>query len=59
VITQDEETTSELANVLVHDLVCDSVPHHHDKEKLIGAIDLCLEQAYQAKHSSGLKLVKP
>lgn len=59
VITQDEETTSALANVLVHDLVCDSVPHHHDKEKLIGAIDLCLEQAYQAKQSSGLKLVKP
>ena len=59
VITQDETATSELANVIVHDLTCDDVPHHHDKAKLIAAVDMCLEQTSQKQSSSPLKLVKP
>lgn len=59
VITQDENATSELANVIVHDLTCEDVPHHHDKAKLIAAVDMCLEQTSQKQSSSPLKLVKP
>ena len=59
VITQDETATSELANVIVHDMTCDEVPHHHDKAKLISAVDMCLEQTSQAPTSTPLKLVKP
>ncbi len=59
VITQDENATSELANVIVHDLTCDDVPHHHDKAKLIAAVDMCLEQTSQNQSSLPLKLVKP
>ncbi|GLX81967.1 gluconeogenesis factor YvcK family protein [Thalassotalea eurytherma] len=59
VITQDENATSELANVIVHDLTCDDVPHHHDKAKLIAAVDMCLEQTSQKQSSLPLKLVKP
>lgn len=44
VITHDASATSELVPVINRDLSCDDIPHYHDKDKLINALELCVEQ---------------
>ncbi|TPH12865.1 gluconeogenesis factor YvcK family protein [Litorilituus lipolyticus] len=41
VITQDLQVNSERVNILHQDLAHNTVPHHHDKEKLINALENC------------------
>ncbi len=41
VICQDSSITSNKVNILCHDLAHNHVPHHHDKEKLINALEIC------------------
>jgi uncharacterized cofD-like protein len=43
VICQDPKVHSELVKIICHDLVSDKVPHHHDKIKLIQALNLCVQ----------------
>jgi len=41
VITQDPQVNSERVNILHQDLAHNKVHHHHDKEKLINALENC------------------
>lgn len=42
VLTSDKSTTSVRVNVCCHDLANDDTPHHHDKDKLVKALNACL-----------------
>lgn len=42
VITQDINVTSEKVNVICRDLSHNKLPHHHDKNKLIQALEACV-----------------
>lgn len=42
VICQDQSTKSEKVNILCKDLAHNKVPHHHDKQKLIKALEECM-----------------
>jgi len=42
VICQDCEVSSNRVNMVRQDLACDEITHHHDKEKLIKALNECL-----------------
>ena len=44
VLCQDENTTSEKVAIICRDLVSENTPHHHDKNKLIDALNYCIEQ---------------
>ncbi|MFT5757371.1 MAG: putative cofD-like protein [Alteromonadaceae bacterium] len=44
VICQDEHITSEKVAIICQDLSNKNTPHHHDKEKLITALNTCIEQ---------------
>ena len=43
VICQDPMITSEKVDIICRDLAHNKVPHHHDKQKLINALQDCLE----------------
>lgn len=43
VICQDPAIHSDRVNIICQDLVSDRVSHHHDKDKLIAALNLCVE----------------
>lgn len=52
VICQEPCTTSDKINVICRDLAHNKVPHHHDKKKLISALEDCLSDAnYKQKNS--------
>lgn len=42
VICQNPDTKSDKVKVFCQDLAHDKVPHHHDKQKLINALEACL-----------------
>jgi len=44
VICQDKDIYSERVNVICQDLAHNKVPHHHDNEKLIHALETCVRQ---------------
>jgi uncharacterized cofD-like protein len=44
VICQDTDTHSDRVNVICQDLAHNKVPHHHDNEKLIHALETCVRQ---------------
>ena len=44
VICQDEKISSEQVNIICQDLTHNKVPHHHDTEKLIHALETCVNQ---------------
>jgi len=44
VICQDEQTHSDRVNVICQELAHNKVPHHHDNEKLIHALETCVNQ---------------
>jgi len=58
VITEDKEMSSSRANIIVHDLTCEEVAHHHDKAKLISAVNLCLETHQREQNKNPLTLVQ-
>ncbi|QOL24760.1 uridine diphosphate-N-acetylglucosamine-binding protein YvcK [Thalassotalea sp. LPB0316] len=58
VITQDQTMTSDKVSIILHDLTCDQVAHHHDKAKLISAINLCMEIQERERNKNPLSLVK-
>ncbi|MCI2284139.1 uridine diphosphate-N-acetylglucosamine-binding protein YvcK [Colwellia sp. MSW7] len=43
VICQDPKTKSDKVNIICRDLAHNLVPHHHDKQKLINALNECLQ----------------
>lgn len=43
VICQDPKTKSDKVNIICRDLAHNHVPHHHDKQKLINALNECLQ----------------
>ena len=45
VLTNDSQLSSEQTRVVHHDLQSDEVKHHHDKAKLIKALNTCIEQS--------------
>ena len=49
VICQDENVSSELVSIICQDLTCDKIETHHDKDKLISALEKCIE----------LQIIKP
>jgi len=55
VICQDETMVSDKVEIICQDLSCDKIKHHHDKEKLIRALEKTLnltpEQSYPIKQS--------
>jgi len=48
VICQDETTTSSRVNILCQNLAHNKIAHHHDNEKLINALENCINQYSQA-----------
>ena len=44
VICQNQSTTSTRVEVLCHDLAKHNTPHHHDSDKLISALEGCVNQ---------------
>ena len=48
VICQDKDIHSERVNVICQDLAHNKVPHHHDNEKLIHALETCVSQISSA-----------
>jgi len=44
VICQDEKIQSNRVNVICQDLAHDEIAHHHDKDKLISALETCINQ---------------
>lgn len=44
VISQDKSMVSNKVNVICRDLAQHKQPHHHDKKKLIDALEVCLSQ---------------
>lgn len=44
VITQNMEMHSDRVNVIHHDMANDKTPHHHDRDKLICALEKCLNE---------------
>lgn len=42
VLTQDEKVTSSKVNVYCHDLASEKTSHHHDKQKLVAALNSCI-----------------
>jgi len=44
VICQDEQIHSERVDIVCQDLAHNKVPHHHDNEKLIHALETCVRQ---------------
>jgi len=44
VISQNRELHSDKVKVIYHQLAKEKVPHHHDKEKLIDALELCINE---------------
>jgi len=55
VICQDKTMVSDKVKIICQDLSCDKINHHHDKEKLIRALEKTLnltpEQSYPIKQS--------
>lgn len=45
VICQDTTVTSEKVNVIHSDLISEESKHYHDKDKLLKAIELCIEES--------------
>jgi uncharacterized cofD-like protein len=43
VICQDPKTKSDKVNIICRDLAHNLVPHHHDKQKLINALNECIQ----------------
>jgi uncharacterized cofD-like protein len=50
VICQDKEIHSDRVNVICQDLAHNKVPHHHDNEKLIHALETCVSQISKASN---------
>ena len=44
VITQNMEMHSDRVNVIHHDMANDKTPHHHDRDKLISALEKCINE---------------
>ena len=44
VICQDKNVKSERVNVLYHDLAHNKIAHHHDNEKLVNALEHCVNK---------------
>lgn len=42
VITQDPEVFSDKVNIIYHDLANTDTPHHHDRDKLIESLEICI-----------------
>ena len=49
VITHDETLESKLASVICQPLACNNIAHHHDKDKLIAALNICINIDEQPK----------
>lgn len=49
VICQDETTSSNRVNILCQDLAHNKIAHHHDNEKLINALENCVNQYSQSR----------
>ena len=43
VICQDKDTSSKLVPIICQDLTSDTVKTHHDKQKLISALEKCVD----------------
>lgn len=52
VICQDTEIKSEHVNITCRDLAHNKVPHHHDKQKLISALEACFTSSGENKKSA-------
>lgn len=52
VITQDNNMKSDRVNIHHQDLVHKHIPHHHDKEKLINALESCVNKFANIAQSS-------
>lgn len=44
VICQNEDVSSNIVPILCQPLACDTLKHHHDKHKLIEALNLCINE---------------
>jgi len=56
VICQDEETQSDRVNIICQDLAHNKVDHHHDNEKLIHALETCVQQIAKSSTSSKIEI---
>lgn len=57
VICQDPSIKSDKVNIICSDLAHNKVPHHHDKKKLIKALEACLSRT-DNKQKSALPSIK-
>jgi len=44
VITQNMEMYSDKVKIIHHDMANDKIPHHHDRQKLINALEKCINE---------------
>jgi uncharacterized cofD-like protein len=58
VICQDSSVNSTLVNVICQNLACDDKEHHHDNNKLINALNICLQQLEQDQDQSEVQQIK-
>ncbi len=49
VLTTNKEMKSRKVKVICQDLANDNINHHHDKEKLLNALQVCLDVLYEKK----------
>lgn len=55
VLTADPDVSSTQVKVFCHDLMSDNTHHHHDKEKLVKALNSCIKSLGQNKSVSEIK----
>jgi uncharacterized cofD-like protein len=58
VICQDSSVNSTLVNIICQNLACDDKEHHHDNNKLINALNICLQQLEQDQNQSEEQKIK-
>ncbi|MCW8833344.1 MAG: 2-phospho-L-lactate transferase CofD family protein, partial [Colwellia sp.] len=49
VICPEPYVNSDKVDIICRDLAHNKVPHHHDKQKLIAALEACISQASESK----------
>jgi len=49
VICQDKKTHSDRVNIICQDLAHNNVAHYHDNEKLLNALETCVQQFYRSE----------
>jgi uncharacterized cofD-like protein len=58
VICQDSSVNSTLVNIICQNLACDDKKHHHDNNKLINALNICLQQLEPDQNQSEEQKIK-